>query len=584
MTKEYKQNEASEDVVTLLTHIRTRYEDKNKIHKERADIMEAQDEVLKYLLYINKGNSYSPKSYGELPRENYVSMLPVMGMNYMQSVKLFPDFVDFTPERTNVSEENETATRDLTDLHSLIRNEGKWKTVTLEAQRDLIRGEAFIYHDIVSKQGEDELNKIEYQHLPWETVRPNYDSSDWITAVDLTKNKYIDLYGEESFKLAGYGSTLDNNNNNYPDLIDDVGKLIQVMRYIDPATKTFVEIHGNSHVYQDLRGDKYPWMEEGETSVPILRYVCYEPVIGHHGWGILDFLVSLARTDTTITNASIQRSILKADPMRLITTDDPAAMEKQYRQYLANRTTGMSEPFFMKNSNIGTQAQVQNLDAGADNSNQQFWFDWVIQMATMETQIDFNQMVDYAPTADQQRLRKQEQDRINRVIIERNAERYKLFSLQDISMLRNRECKFNDIKLFLPATQEEIDASTPEMLDKNGKYPPREITVRQVVKSVLDLRIDIQPRLEGALDDLSFMEIQNMKQDIAMFVPNTIGYEKFMEYYMKKVYPRLNYEMGDNSKPFQQEQPEQPLPEPDANSQEVLPQLNQNLENAKQPI
>ena len=118
MTKENKQNEASDETLALLTHIRTRYEDKNKIHKERADIMKAQDAVLKYLLEIDKGNSYSAKSYGELPRENYVSMLPVMGMNYMQSVKLFPDFVDFTPERKNVSLENGPATRDLTDLHT----------------------------------------------------------------------------------------------------------------------------------------------------------------------------------------------------------------------------------------------------------------------------------------------------------------------------------------------------------------------------------------------------------------------------------------------------------------------------------
>jgi len=578
----------------LVSHIKARYDLKNKYWEQRNSILQSQDSAMQIMLEthsnLRENNFYSAKSLGSDATPGfYSSALPHVAWRFLQGAKLFPDFIDFIPERTNLVPEAEVEASDLTDIHGLMRSKGGYKKAVRAAQGDMIRGESYIMHDYaVDNNGEP--TKIIYKHIPWENVRPNYDSTDWMIISDLTVNQYVMTYGKDALKKVTFGGILeqDSGRETFKTIDFDnlsaserLEKTIQVVRFIDPSTMVCAEIHGgNGYLYKLLDGEKYPYIgNDGEPFAPIMRRVFYPPIKGWHGWGPLDFLIPLARTETTIMNATLSRAVKAADPMVMIATNDPDDAEKKYKQHIVNRQrTGNSKPFFVSNSAAGTQMQVQNIAEGVDNDNALLWRNTILDEAMIRTGIDFREIISFAPTAEQQRLRAQAQDRVNRDVLQINEATDKDFALQDLYLIKNGDSKFHDLQVTLKGFPEEFTEVDPsELRDERGMLPPRLSTVRDVVEAVEDLHYEVMPRAEGQLDDMSFKEVLNMKEDIFMLPQGTKAADKFTKFYFDKVHPQAMVSMEDLSTPSV----EQLAPEPEFDEGIEGVDFNQ-LENAEE--
>jgi hypothetical protein len=125
----------------------------------------------------------------------------------------------------------------------------------------------------------------------------------------------------------------------------------------------------------------------------------------------MDYIIPLANLDTTITNATAKQAVDSASPLQFLYSNDPDEMERQLEQWQNDRATGFNRPIVQKiTQGVGAQAQPQTVDYGVNNQNMQVWDDTIVNRATRLTNIDFQSLSDFAPTAEQQKLKKLEAD------------------------------------------------------------------------------------------------------------------------------------------------------------------------------
>jgi len=356
----------------IIETIKKRYLLKKNIKDQRKSIRDEQDNALNKMLPIyekvsNTDGFVSARSMATVPRQDYTSVLPHLAHNFLQGTKLFADFADFTPEATIDSPERQRKATALTNVLSLVRREGDWDKANKAAVSDLIRGECYLYHDLIHSFDQKSMEKIQYSHIPWDNVLPDYGSTDWVIVSNLTDFDYIATYGQEKFDKVGLGNIIGEVQNDEINDTDNQKReedIVQVVTYINEAKLEYYEIHGDGEEGKnvELTGDDYPFKDEdGRPFTPIKRRIFYEPLEGYHGWGVFDFLVPLARTDTSMMNASIRRAVKDADPLVMIDADDPKAEQRNYEQHMLDRDAGgFTKPMFVQNTNIGTKRLIQN--------------------------------------------------------------------------------------------------------------------------------------------------------------------------------------------------------------------------------
>ena len=554
----------------IVYRVASQFTKKNRYFEDRQTQVESIARVMEVLVPIGQevNEAYSAKSIREVDDYYFASALLHQAWNFLQGIKLAPDYVDFSPDITMQPDKGVQQARSITQIVDLARRKGDYEKAMTEAQRDLIRGECYIYRDY-SPTDDGADKQLEYKNIPWNNVRQQYDDTDLMIISDMTADEYAMIYGKEALKKVTYGSVIDAeqlkgkiDTSTTQQYLQRTQNLIQVVVYFDPAQKVFCEIHGgNAFLYKKLEGKDYPFVDSsGDAFVPVYRRIFYAPTQGYHGWGPLDLLLPVTRLATTIVNATANRSVLAADPLTVLASNDPEEAKRQWYQHKNNRSLGEGRPFFVSDNNTGTKITPQVTDIGVDNSNFQIWSDYLLNEATIRTGIDFRSMTDYAPTAEQQRLRKQEQDRVNTSVLFLNRDTDKAMAREDIYLLQTRTSEFHKLTVYLDRTPESFTELGEEEIaalrDLKGNLPKKETTIAEFIDTLEDVEFNISPRLDGVLDDQSFTEIMATKDDIMLLPPGSMGQSKAITQYFQAAHPKMNILLDEVMPPA----PEAPLP------------------------
>lgn len=566
----------------LVQRISSQFMKKEEIFKKRAEQLETITQIMNTLLPIGAETQqlYSAKSVREVDDYFFSSAILHQGWNFVQNSKLYPDHVDFDPEITLPPEKRAILARNTSSIHSFARRKGSYHEATKNAHADLVRGESWLYRDYeVDEEGTNV--KLMWSHIPWQNVRQAYGDTDELILSEYTLDKYAEKYGKAMLKkvqTGGFIGSYDKREDINFDRLQVEQRLsekILVVTYIDKGQKVFAEVHGGgAYVHKLLKGDKYPFVDtDGTAFSPLRKRVFYEPFVGYHGWGVLDMLLPVARLDTTIVNASANRAVLAADPLTVMATNEPEEARKMYRQHKRNRRNGQTDPFFVFDSNTGTKIDVQNIDQGTNDSNFNNWQEYLISQATMRTGIDFRVLTEFAPTAEQQKLRKLEQDKMNVGVLTRNKYLDSRFAQEDIYFLQNTTSKFHNITVWLERHQDEFshmsEQQVNELRDNDGKLPLREAAISEYLDEVGETEFNITPRLDGVFDDQTFLEVASKKEDLALLSPDSKAYRKLAVDYFRAVHPSSNIRDEDLMPP--QPQIEQQAPSPEQAAPVVTP-------------
>lgn len=475
----------------------------------------------------------------------YLSTTLHQAWNYLNGVKLYPDFLDFLPSADIPGSASADQTRELTTVGRLVRRKGSYHAAVRKAQRDLIRGHGFVQKGWV--MGSDGLpSHIKYEHVPWEEMRGTYGDTDIIRLARYSARRFSELFGEDVLRNVTWGDPFtekDHVSNITPEELSDAekSKRIGVVYYYDPAQKLFVVLMGGkAHVHSVLRDKEYPFVrEDGQGFTPFLERLFYPPVSGHHGYGPLDLLFPIARLETAITNASALRAIESASPLRLIYTNDPEDAEKRYRQFEADRDAGVDRPMFLREEGVGTRMNAATLDYGHSNANFLEWQNFLQDQATKRVGIDFNFLTSESRTAFQQNLRKQSQQQTAYRVLDLNRYADIENALTDLWMLKKTESAFHNIVISIPEDVQQFFAGVgqvPEHLKRR---------VRDVMADAHDLELEVQPRLEGVLEGMDAVEVEMLKDMIGMEMPGTPAYAKLKQALYARVLPEQDLQEKD---------------------------------------
>lgn len=462
------------------------------------------------------------------------------------ATKLFPDFVRFKPEQTISPEEAVVEGVNVGYVHSLARKKGNWAKACKEAQRDLVRGECFIWQGY-GKNNQGNNVGLEWTHIPWGDVYYEYGDTDTIIAQDLSLYQLIHEYGEVILDKVTLGGIMSNKEDKvYIDRATITPyelnqQRIQRVIYIDPVRRIYrVFLGGNGYKYADLSNDRYPFMRENGVGFnPIKRRVFYPEAPGgsYCGYGPLDLLIPLARLENNIVNSSAIKAIKSANKMVLIETNDPEDASMKYDQYFSESiTSDYQRPFFVSASPTGTQMKANIIEEGADNSNMQFWTQFILNQATMRTRLNYQSLTELASTAAQDEMKMDMEQSANKIVLNSNRDVDQEMATDDLYLLLNGNSKFHDLKVYLdrPASSFGGDVS---LVSNNGKIVPKQEKVRVFLKSIKNPQFDVTPMVDGIFDNMSIQEISAMKGAVALFAGTKAG-AKAGKLYADEVLPK----------------------------------------------
>nr|AKH46097.1 hypothetical protein [uncultured marine virus] len=114
-----------------------------------------------------------------------------------------------------------------------------------------------------------------------------------------------------------------------------------------------------------------------------------------------------------------------------------------------------------------------------------------------------------------------------------NEEREKEFAQKEMMFLQNGKTKFQDYEVAV------VDEVALRFQTEDGYIPTKKMKIKDILAGVKDVELKIAPRMEGVLDDLDFMEIQTMREDLALFAPGTAAYDIALEKYFEEKKPGL---------------------------------------------
>jgi len=478
----------------------------------------------------------------------YKSALAHQVWNILQGSKFEPDFIDFAPLGNDYDDDLRERTKALTDAHRLVRYRGGYERAKKAAKSDLIWGNSFI--EMSTKYEGDVAVCTEYTHAPFREIRNFYGDSDILRVIDYSISAYAEQYGEEMLLKVSLGGILDTQSYGEPNEekkeYDSGKEIIQVVRYYDPARLMFVEIHGGGgYIYKELFDNDYPFQDEnGNGYSPFKESRFYEEVSGDYfGWGVMDYIIDLANLETTITNATAAEAIWEASSPSFVYSNDPDDLERKLKKHVRNINRGINMPIVQKSSGVGTSGKIESLRKGVDNQNMQVWDEVTVSRATRFSNVDIRAMSEYAPTAEQQKLKKLEADKLNMRVLLLNEEREKEFAQKEMMFLQNGKTKFQDYEVAV------VDEVALRFQTEDGYIPTKKMKIKDILAGVKDVELKIAPRMEGVLDDLDFMEIQTMREDLALFAPGTAAYDIALEKYFEKKSPDWGLDRTQFSSP-----------------------------------
>ena len=542
----------------LVDLVSRRVQFKNGIWRQRNQVLEQLSKQLNSLINIYKENSGVKPLLPETKKYYYLSGRAHEAWNRLQAEKLYADFVKFSPLGMNFDRSKQLLSGQVTEAHRIMRYRGGYSRAISEAKSDLIWGESWVQFGVKNnKEGNPDYPK--YEHAPFSEMRGYYGETDIVRIINYPLNQYAHIYGKEMLNNVASGDLVnpDDDGKNFnkaeiEETHEDQQERIQVVLYYDPAIKLHAELHGsNGYVFKLLKDDDYPFIgRDGEAFAPFKQDLFYKGIgSDYFGWGVMDFIIPLASLDTTITNATAKQAVDAASPLQLLYSNDPDEMERLLEQWEVDRSSGFNRPLVQKiTQGVGAQAQPQTVDYGVNNQNMQVWDDTITKRIIEFTNIDFNSLTDPSPTLGQQQLKKLESDKMNLRVLLLNQEREVQFARNEVEFLKNGKTRFHDLEI------EVRDSFTEEIKAQTGESPLAEMKVGDILKDVKEIDLAIEPRMEGALDDMSFLEIQTMQQNFALLAPGTKASTKAKARYFQKVQPDLDLEEEDFVTPMGMEE------------------------------
>ena len=521
---------------------------KETIFQDRKGVIDGLKSRFNQLMYIHRDSQgnlpKTPKTKALLAK----SLIAHQAFNTLMGEKFEPDFINYSPLLGDYSRELEEKAQAYSKVHRAVRYKGGYDKAKIEGKKDLIWGNSFMQMG-VSFDGNDQPQFIEYSNIPFNEFRNYYGDTDCFRIVDMPIEIYATEYGEEMLNIVSCGGiTFNDSSGTLEDSFNDSKDFIQVIYYYDPFRKIYGEIHGgNGHVQEFLEKDKYPFLLpdlRGYAPVKESRY--YEPGTDNYfGYGVMDGLIDLAELDTTIVNATARDAVWDASKPTIISSNDPDNLSKKMNKHYRNLARGINTPIIEKDSGLGTKANIQTLAKGVDNGNMQVWDETIISRATRFSSIDFQSLTDFAPTAEQQNIKKAELKKLNTRVLTLNESREMEFAIKEMAFISNIPTKFQNKEIDI------IDSASEQFATEDGYKPAKKMKIKDVVKSVKDLDFIISPRLDGVLDDMTIQEIEVAQAGLASVQPGTIAYDKLSEDLFTKNNPKAGLKRTDFSTPSQ---------------------------------
>lgn len=523
-----------------LAHLRERFTFKDQIKNSRVlQLREQADFMQNMLPYYQQFNSFDPRSRNLMSPQLYKSATLHVTWNILSfgSTKLAPDFVEFTPERTQRRPIAMTEAENLGYTVNLARKKGGYIKAIKSAQRDNVRGEAYLYQDY-GLDPDGSTTGINFHHLAFSDVWHEYGETDVIVVKNLSVLGFVETFGEELLKKVTFGQLVggaftDQNGVDFTDRrnakpFEQQRTRIQVVYYIDRATRTFqVWLGGNAFLWKSLKGDKFPFLrDDGTAFQPVKRRTFYPETPGdsYFGYGPLDLLIPLARLENNIVNSTAIRAIKAASRPVIMSSNDPEDASIKYDQFLSEAgSASNTKPFFVQDSATGTTMKPFVVDEGVDNANMTTWMNFFLDQATIRTRLNFRSFTELAPTGIQDELRIQLEETANKIVLKSNADVDADFATETVYLLKKGDSKFHNLKVWLTQSEEELvstgeDAEAVELIkDENGQLPPKEMTVRSFLKTIKDPQYDVTSRVDGVFDNKTAVEIRAMEKAMALF-------------------------------------------------------------------
>lgn len=508
----------------LVDFVRGRKEKKDEIWRMRNDKLIEMSGKMDRLISIyaeHRGAIPTTKKQAFL---FYKSALAHQVFNTLMGTKLSPDFIDFTPLGGEGDLDLLQKTKNLTQAHRIWRYKGGFEKAKQEAKQDFVWGNSFIEMS-TSYEGDDAMF-TEYTHAPWKEVRNFYGDQDILRVIDYSIDSYASIYGKDMLNNVSLGGITDVAEIDQKEYEEDAYErskdIIQVIRYYHPTRKIFGEIHGgNGFIYKNLEGDDYQFTwKNGQGFVPFKESRFFEQISSDYfGWGVLDYIINLANLETTITNLTAMEAVWDAGAPSFIFTGDPNDMEQKIAKHLRNLNKGINVPIVQKDTGVGTKGQIQQLKKGVDNQNMKVWDEVTNERAMRFSNVDVLSITQESNTAEQQKLRKIESDKLNLRVLLTNEQREKDFAIKEMSFIQEGKTAFHDYEINV------MDELSEQFQTESGYMPPKAVRIGDILDGINDVELKIAPRMEGVLDDMDFMELKAMQDSILSLAPGTAAYD-----------------------------------------------------------
>ena len=545
----------------IIAHVTDRLLKKDQVYRLRANVLDAQSSILRKLLKITLGeNEQMLSGYG------YGSGLVHKVINFLTATKLFPTHVDFKHEQSRAPSSAEVLGYNISEVHYLARKKGDWASATDDAGMDLIRGECFIRRYIKKDIKTGKPLGLAYEAVPFEEMRWKYNGdTDVIRTAQITKNEAIKRFGKEFVETVMPISIYKKDESTSIDQSrviasqEQSSDLYGYIHYVDEVEMVEYEILGDKMATEKFEND-FDYEYEGESFNPYCRRVFYRSLEERNfGYGIIDFGMSLAQVDTTHGETLIKRSIDDADPLTMVSSDDPTKIERSYMNHMAARAAGKpGNLWFSKNNGIKDTLNIDQVKPGVDAGLFQFMEDFIINRFTLLTGVNFRIDLEYAPTDAQEGRRMEIQDKVAIGVLKRNLNADAKFAAEDLITLVNTETKFHSKKLFLKRDPDEFTPEERALLMDNGEIIPEERTVKSVIAEMKDIDFDATPRLDGILDDQTSQQLRVRRENLAIYPMGTPAYNKAATALSTDTDPSLKITEEDFNIP-QPEMPEAPI-------------------------
>jgi len=557
-----KNNQGDPKVVAF---IKKRYEDKDLEFEKRRIVREYLSKYMQKLL----GSEGEEQTKGL-----FTSNLMLGGYEFVTTAKLFPDSTEFSPTQENAPEKLKDTAENYSSLVSYVNTKGGYDKMVSDSGHDMAMGQTWVFQEYQKKDGK--AIKIQQKHLKWENVRGFYGDTDLVTIENLTMGQLVENYGPEILKKVQYGFPFEVKIDFEETSVDlenlqDRDRMFGVIKYWDYALKKHnVLIGGGSYQPKEMQMDEtnYFWEDDdGDGFCPVKKRVYQKPARGYHGYGVLDKLYPLAYLETVIVNSSSHAAVLASDPLLVFYADEIDDIKNKWNQYLATKRAGSQSPFFI-NQNRSNPIKTDQLAFQPDINIFETWEKFCTDQATIRTRIDYRILLDYAPTDGQQKSRKYETDKTNRFVLAANSDEDKAFAMETIYMLKRGDSEFHKKTLYTKVgdyfyakkSQEDKDL----MKDANGQYSPVPVKISEFLEANKETEFSLNPRLDGILDDQSFFEMQDARNDIGLLDPASEASVKLKDFYFTNKYGKVRFNREDFGLPqpeVQEALPGAPLPQ-----------------------